>query len=272
MGNLAGHTILLTGASGGIGSAMAQELSRQQATVMLVGRAAESLESTRQRITAVGGNAITVVADLLNPADRERLAVMASELPSGLQGLVHCAGINEFALLEGQGESAIEAQLSVNLLAPVLLTRAVLPALHKAGNATVLFVGSTFGTIGYPGYTVYCASKAGLRGFSEALRRELADSPICILYFAPRATRTAINPPQVEAMNQALGNAMDLPEAVAQAAVKHYLAGKPAQCYFGWPEKLFARINQIMPAIVDNAIGKQLAIIKQYASRQGKGS
>jgi short-subunit dehydrogenase len=142
----------------------------------------------------------------------------------------------------------------------------LLPLLQKEQGARILNMGSTFGSIGYPGYSAYCASKFGLRGFTEALRRELSDSDIRVLYFAPRATATKLNSENVIALNKELGNAMDLPDIVAAQVEKMFISGGPHQVFWGWPEKLFARINQCIPMLVDNALQKQLPAIKKYAT------
>ena len=125
-------------------------------------------------------------------------------------------------------------------------------------------VGSTFGAIGYPGFAAYCASKFALRGFSEALRRELADTNVRVLYFAPRATRTPMNAPSVVAMNDELGVAMDDPEKVA-AELLQVIRHEQEERYLGWPERLFVRLNGLLPRVVDQALRKQLPIIQRFA-------
>lgn len=261
---LQGKTILVTGASGGIGSAVAEEMARQGAHVLLVGRDASMLEKVQARIAEHGGSAQVLVADLLVPDDRRRVVEVCLALPGGLYGLVNNAGVNHFAWLEDQTETLLQSQLHLNLVVPILLVRALLPALRKEKCARIFNIGSTFGNIGYPGYTAYCASKFGLRGFSEALRRELAQTDTRVLYFAPRATNTTLNPEHVVALNQELGNVMDAPDAVAQQAVSVFIKGAPYQYVVGWPESLFARINAVLPRLVDKALGKQLATIKKY--------
>lgn len=127
-----------------------------------------------------------------------------------------------------------------------------------------------FGTIGFPGFSAYSASKFGLRGFAEALRRELADSGIRVLHLAPRATRTAINSDAVVAMNAALGAAMDAPQQVA-AQIVQALRDEAPERALGWPEKFFARLNRLLPGLVDRALRKQLPTVKRFAAAQGEG-
>lgn len=128
-----------------------------------------------------------------------------------------------------------------------------------------------FGSIGFAANSVYCASKFGLRGFSEALRRELSDSNIHVHYFAPRATRTPFNSEAVNDLNRALGNAADEPAAVARQIVQCLQADK-LEFVIGWPEKFFARLNALLPRVVDRALRPKLAIIREFASRSNSVS
>ena len=124
-------------------------------------------------------------------------------------------------------------------------------------------VGSTFGSIGFPCHAAYCASKFGLRGFTESLIREYAHSPVNFYYLAPRATQTSINSDAVVSMNRALGNQMDPPERVADALVAQ-LEGNKSRWFIGFPEKVFARINGVLPGIVDRALIKKLPVIQRF--------
>jgi len=151
----------------------------------------------------------------------------------------------------------------VNLRSAMLVARHFVPRFRKAGMGGLVFVGSTFGSIGFPGYTAYCASKFGLRGFTEALRRELADTPVQVVYVAPRATATAMNPEPVNELNRALGNAMDAPETVA-AQILQAMEKDERRRFLGWPEKLFVVINGILPKMVDKAMLKQLPVIRRF--------
>ena len=146
-----------------------------------------------------------------------------------------------------------------------------LPLLRAQPRALVVNVGSTYGSIGYPGYATYCASKFALRGFSEALRRELADTQVNVMYAAPRATRTAMNSTAATALNQALKVGMDDPADVARAVLKA-VQSERSELYLGWPEKLFVRINGMLPGVVDRALRKQLPVIRRYLASHSKES
>jgi short-subunit dehydrogenase len=257
--HLTRYRALLTGASGGIGREIAVALAPRCDDLLLVGRNAARLAETA---AAAGPVARTLVADLATPQGRDAVA-----LP-GMNLLINNAGAGEFAWLEDQSDAALERIVETNVLAPMQLTRRLLPELRRAPEAWIVNVGSIMGYLGYPGHAAYCASKFALRGFSEALRRELADSTVRVLYLAPRATRTAMNGAGVRALNAELGVAMDEPMTVAKellALLEHPVRER----LLGMPERLFARLNQVLPGLVDRALLRQLSTIRRHASNEG---
>lgn len=261
---LAGKTFVLTGASGGIGHAIAHRLSRAGIHLVLVGRNKNALDILARELPSPS---TPVTADLTTTTGIQTVREACQALPHGVDGLINNAGTSLFALFDTQRADEMEQQIRTNLLAPMHLTHALLPLLMNQGEARIVNIGSTFGSIGYPGFTSYCASKFGLRGFSESLGRELSDTRIRVQYLAPRATQTAINSDAVNQLNQTLGNQSDPPERVADALLALLQARNITQRFIGFPEKLFARINQLLPSLVDNALKKQLATIKSFARR-----
>lgn len=253
------YRAVLTGAGGGIGSAIARRLAPLADSLILVGRQPAPLAALRAEL---GSHVQAVCGDLTAPTTLAAIE-QAARASGGLNLLVNNAGISQFHSFETQSPEAIRAMLDTNLLAPMLLTRQLLPLLHQAPSAQVVNIGSVFGMLGYPGFAAYGASKAGLKGFSQALRRELSDSSVEVRYFVPRATRTAINSAEVNAMNSALGTAEDSPETVA-AAFADFLAGSAWQTTMGRKERFFVLVNRLLPALPDDAIRKQLSTIRQY--------
>ncbi len=188
--------------------------------------------------------------------------------PEGIGLLVNCAGVNDFGLFEEQSQDAIEDTIRINLISPMLICQDLLPLLHRHGKAQIVNIGSTFGSIGYPGFSAYCASKFGLRGFTESLRRELADTGVQVSYIAPRATQTDLNSDKIVAMNNELGTAMDKPSVVADEVMGVIDRRSPLDKYMGWPEKLFVKINALLPALVDSSLRKQLPVIRRFARHE----
>jgi short-subunit dehydrogenase len=255
---------LVTGGGGGIGAAIAAELLARGASVLLVDRDATALASAAARLSPYGDRVQTLVADLTSAADRQRIRAGAAAWRGGVNVLINNAGVNHFQMFADQPPAQLDLAIAINLLAPMHLCQELLPLLQRQREACILNTGSVFGAIGYPGYAVYSASKFAVRGFTEALRRELADTNVSVRYVAPRATRTGINTSAVERMNAELGVAMDPPERVA-TAVCDMLAGGRVEAVLGWPEKFFARVNGLLPRVVDGALRRQLPVIRRYA-------
>lgn len=253
--------LLLTGASGGIGQAIARELDKTGVRLLLTGRNKEKLETLQQSLS---GDHQLVIADINTPEGRDAIVERCQQVK--LKLFVNASGILDFQLYEQQDNHCIESMMATNLLSPMLLCQSLIPILKEHQQAAIINIGSIFGSIGHPGFTAYCASKFGLRGFTEALQRELADGPIKVSYLAPRATKTNLNSSAVSELNEALGNTTDSPEQVARE-VMHILSDNQKQRYMGWPEKLFVRLNGLFPGIVHGALVKKLPIIRQYAQR-----
>jgi short-subunit dehydrogenase len=258
------YRAVLTGASGGLGRAFAAALGPACDELLLVGRDPTRLA---RAAVAAGPGARVLVADLATASGRDGVLDAA---PERVNLLINNAGAGDFAWLGTQDDAALEQIVQANVLAPMQLAARLLPRLSRAPEAWIVNVGSILGYLGYPGHAAYSASKFALRGFSEALRRELADGPVRVLYFAPRAARTPMNAAALCALNDELGVAMDEPAAVAAALVR-LLERPAAERLLGMPEKLFARINQLMPRLLDRALARQLPVIRRHLPAYPKG-
>jgi short-subunit dehydrogenase len=252
--------VLLTGASGGIGSEVGRQLLKNKATVYAVSRNENKLVNL---FSSPNEKPIFIEADITTQAGRNKILETLNASNIKINVLINCAGSNQFAPITDMTEQEVIQQINTNLVAPILLIKALLPALSKQNKAKIINVGSSFDSIGFPGFSVYSAAKFGLRGFSESLRRELSDSNIEISLVSPRATNTEMNSPKVQQMNQKLKVKTDGTEHVAKV-ILNAIQSSSLEKYIGWPEKLFTRINRIFPSLVDGAISKQLPIIKQY--------
>lgn len=252
--------IVLTGATGGLGEALAARLHAAGARLLLTGRNAEQLA----RLGALAGDGSRVLqAELTTAEGIESVAQAAREF--GANALINNAGIGGFGLLADQRPERIDDILATNLTAPIQLTRAMLPGLLAQPEAAVVNVGSAFGSIPFAGFAAYSAAKTGLRGFSQALRRELADSSVRVIHVAPRAIDTPLNSPAVVALNRALGNASDSPGKVA-ARIVQMLEHDTPYALIGFPERLFAWLNGVAPRLVDLGLRAKLVVIKQHAA------
>ena len=257
--------LLITGASSGIGAAVARRFAREGYRLVLAARRFDRLTDLADEIRVQGGEALPVAADLSQVGDVQRLVQVTLDQYHQVDLLFNNAGFGRLDWLEGLDPlQDVQAQIQVNLLGLIWMAQAVLPHMIERRSGHIINMGSLAGWIGTPTYSIYAATKFGVRGFTEALRRELADTNVTVRYVAPRATRTGINTSAVERMNAELGVAMDPPELVAKA-VCDMLAGSRVEAVLGWPEKFFARVNGILPRVVDGALRKQLPVIRRYA-------
>jgi len=266
--NIKNSTVLLIGATGGIGRKITEALWRSGAGLILVGRNESGLEHLCSVLPCGQGKHLqTVAADISTAAGRNRIVNAVEASPHGIDVVINCAGINYFSVFDELDQASIQALIDINLTAPLQLIRLLIPKLMDRKHAQILNVGSTFGSIGFAGFSVYCATKFALRGFSEALGRELADTPVRVSYVAPRATVTELNTSDICAMNRELGVAMDNPEKVADKILETLQSGR-TQVFIGWPERFFVKLNSLFPQLVDLALRKNLPVIKRYASHK----
>lgn len=233
---LKGKHVVLTGGQGGIGSLLAARLKAQGAKLTLIARQAGE---------------DTLVADLsdtdsLNQAGRH-LAQCEVDI------LINLAGLMYFGHMQDQSPDHLAVMIRVNLEAPIRLSQAVLPGMLKRGTGQIVNIGSVFGALAFPHFSVYSATKAGLKGFSEGIRREYAGTGIGVTYIAPRAVNTPMNSGAIAELHTKTKTVSDPPEKVADMIVQAILRDRK-NVTIGFPESLFVRINALCPAIIDNAL------------------
>jgi short-subunit dehydrogenase len=257
------YSILLTGAAGGIGSVIAESFAGSGARLLLTDLNNAALNELAHRLRQQHAVDVEIVAaDLSSATGRQQIAAAAQVFRANV--LINSAGYNRFGLLTDISDTDVERIFSINVLSPILLCKALLPWLTSQESAHIVNIGSTFGSLGYAGFASYSASKFALRGFSEALRRELADTGVQVHYLAPRAVRTAFNEDAVNRMNSALGVAMDAPDVIP-GAIAHMLKRGQSEHYIGRPERFFVKLNALFHKVVDKGLSGQLATIQLHA-------
>jgi 3-oxoacyl-[acyl-carrier protein] reductase len=182
MFDLTGKTALITGASGGIGEAVARALHGQGATVVLHGTRAEKLQALQNEL---GARAFALTANL---ADREAVAGLidaAAALAGPIAILVNNAGITRDGLLMRMKDEDWDTVLEVNMTATMSLCRAAMRSMMKARFGRIISISSVVGVTGNPGQTNYAASKAGMIGFSKSLAAEVASRGMTVNVVAP---------------------------------------------------------------------------------------
>src|SRR5476651_695547 len=184
--DLHGRRILITGASSGIGKALAQQLAPLGAKLILAARSEDKLKALADSLPG----AVAVPADITNDADRQRLFDRAVEVFGGLDILINNAGIASWAHFADSTEAILRQIMEVNFFAPAELIRKAIPILVNGTQPAVVNVSSMCGRRAMPAWSEYSASKYALCGLTEALRGELSRFDIDVLLMVPGLTRS----------------------------------------------------------------------------------
>lgn len=201
MFQLSGKTALITGASGGIGSAIAKNLSQQGAHVVLHGTRAGRLEELASEI---GSNVSVVTANLSDRAAVGSLVAEAAKATGAIDILVNNAGITRDNLFMRMKDEEWDEVLEVNLTSSMLLCRSAIRAMMKARWGRIISISSIVGVTGNPGQTNYAASKAGMIGFSKSLAAEVASRGITVNIVAPGFIETPMTDELADEQKQKL--------------------------------------------------------------------
>jgi short-subunit dehydrogenase len=245
--------VLITGGTSGIGLETAEAMGAKGAVVFVVGRRSESLRSALDQLRQSGVAAEGVQADISTPDGRAQALDGVLAVFGGLDILVNNAGGVRAGRLERLGESDIRAMVEVDLVAPILLTQAALPALRSSGEGLVVNVSSGIALVGMPFYAVYAAVKAGVAHFGEALRRELLGEGVGVLAVYPGATDTPMM--STSRAGPELGVMREPPEAVAAAIVDAIEHDALDVVRGGEARRQLIALNQSDPAAVDDRLG-----------------
>lgn len=189
--SLKGKVVLITGASSGFGEDAARLFAREGASVVLAARRVERMQAEVARIQALGGEAMATPVDVANPADIENMIKSVIENYSRIDILFNNAGFGRLDWLENLHPGRdIETQIAVNLSGLIEVTRAVLPIMIAQRSGHIINMSSVAGWLAAPMYTVYAATKFGVRGFTDALRREVASYGIQVSGIYPGPAET----------------------------------------------------------------------------------
>ena len=196
--NLKGKVALITGASRGLGRAMAASLARAGADVVLVSRNLAGLKETARLVRACGARAFTHQADVTNEAQIARLGRFVAKETGGPHILINNAGINIRKPLVEFSSREWRRVLDTNLTSVFLLCRCFVPRMKSRGYGRIINMTSTMSHVAIAGRTAYCASKAGLLGLIRALALELAPEKITVNGISPGPFATEMNAPLME--------------------------------------------------------------------------
>lgn len=229
---LNGKTVYITGGTGGIGAPLVTMLKEAGALVSVYSR-------DKQGDLALNIDALCKLLDKNTP-----------------DILINMAGFNDFNYAEDQDYEAIH---KLNLLVPMKLCQAVLPSMKERNSGQIINIGSMTALIPLPHLTGYASAKAGLKAFTDALRRELSGTAIKVTHIVPRAVRTNMNTGTRAEINERTNVHHDDPVKVAARILKA-IENEEREVRFGWPERFFAFLNAVFPRIIDQGLQKNRKI------------
>jgi len=271
---LSGTTVVITGATSGIGRETAREFARAGSKVVLAGRRRERLEELAEEINSAGGDALPVPADVADQAQVDNLIAKAIERFGRIDVLVNNAGVAISARFQEMPLDDFRRLMDVNFWGAVYACRATVPQMRKqGGGGVILNISSIFGKRGMPFETAYCASKFALAGFSESLRVELMSEGIDVCTIFPGAVETEI----FDAAANSTG--FELPEYIPRFPARQMARLIVQTARFPQPEVVAALDAQAIniaktfaPALVDFALGWSVPFIEgiQRGRQSGK--
>lgn len=212
-----GKTVVVTGASSGVGADVAKLFAEEGARVVLAARTAAALESVAKEI---GEQALAVPTDVADPDAARELLRRAAEPGDHIDVLVNNAAVNHRGPVEKTEPDALAQIVDVNLKGPIVLTRLALPYLRRSGQGAIVNVASIAGQIPLPEEATYSATKFGLRGFSFALAEELRGSGVTVSVVSPGPIETGFITDDLDNVPDIVfSQPMSSPEEVAQAVL-----------------------------------------------------
>ena len=254
--SLADRRLLITGASSGIGRALALELAAHRTHLLLVARRAEPLEQLASEALSLGASSAQLLAgDVTDPQFRCEIFQLCSQNWEGLDVLINNAGISAHGRFAENTEATLRRIMEVNFFAATELTRLALPLLRSGNDPIVVNCGSILGHRGLPRNCEYCASKFALRGWTESIRPELLREGIELLLVSPGSTDT-------EFFDQLISQTGKIPwdqskkisaQQVAQQTV-HAIRSRRREIFPNWRGRALVLLNRLCPRLVDRVL------------------
>lgn len=250
------RSILVTGASSGIGRAVALEFARRRNRLVLTARRADRLQLLTEEVRTLGSEALFVAGDVTDPALRVELLARAKDEFGGVDMLINNAGLGGIGTFASADEARLRQIMEVNFFAPVELTRAALPMLRRSDDGVVVNVGSVLGHCATPKKSEYCASKFAMHGLTDALRIELAKEGIDVILVSPSTTSSEFFDQAMRSTGTAATNKNPMsPEQVAKHLVRAVERGR-REVILSLGGKLLVWADRLMPGVVSRLLGR----------------
>lgn len=255
-----GRTVLVVGASGGLGQGFARAFAAAGATVLLAARRAESLDALADECHAAAVYALDVTSD----AQVEAVAAQIGREHPNLEIVVNATGCDVRKAFVAHTADDIARTLAVNLGGAMGITRAFLPLMQRKHDGYIVHVGGfADGRLAFPYYAADFASRAGLRGFVDALNREIGATGVTIGYFSPSPADTDAERPLHELWRR-MGQRIVSVEQVAAALLDAAAHRRRVAVMGGWTTRLFGHVNAVFPGIAE------ALLINSYRARMAE--
>jgi short-subunit dehydrogenase len=247
---LGGQRVLLTGASGGIGAALARRLAGDGARLLITARRQDRLQQMAHELRNLGGRVCYCTGDITDLTTRQRLIQLAQQRWGGLDVLINNAGRGAVGPFADASQERLRQIMEVNFFAPAELIRAALPLLRLGNTPLIVNIGSVLGHVAMPKKSEYCASKFALRGLSDALRAELRHEGIDVLLVSPNTTRSEFFDVLLEKQGEVAENPWSAsPEHVARRIVRAMRRGRK-QVILSVAGRSLIRLDRFCPFVV----------------------
>jgi len=246
---LEGKTVIVTGASSGIGAATAKALGSVGASVVVSGRDEQRLAESASAVEEAGGKAAVAVAELTNYEEAEGVVDAALEAFGSLHGIVHSASIFDPQPLESTSPESLEVQWRANVGAPLFMTKKAVP--HLQPGSSVVLISSTTGTVGFPGCSAYSSTKGGVIALGRGLAVELAPKGIRINTVVPGYVMTPMLTPQLDAID----------------GYEDWIVANTPQTRIAGPEELATNIVFMLSGLSDYVHGATLVVDGGWVAR-----
>lgn len=256
---ITGLRVLVTGASQGIGRALALEAAQRGAKVLAAARSDELLAELGLEASQAGQPLLTVTADVTNPEGRQRMVEAARGSLGGLDVLINNAGLGASGHFIEADPERLRRIFDVNFFGMAETTRVLLPLLRQGRTPAILNICSIAGRVGIPARSEYSASKFAVQGFSEALRAELARFGIDVLVVNPGLVQTNFSKNMLEAkakMELDLTQGMTA-RRVAELTLDALAKGK-REVTLTWKGRLLVLVNRLFPWLVALVAGRRV--------------
>ena len=267
--DLVGKRVIVTGASQGIGYAIAVAAARQKCKVVAAARSLDLLESLCSEVRKFGGEIVPVVADVADPAGRDAMRNAAVSNYGGLDILINNAGGGATGHFMEVSQEALRQIFEVDVFGAAELIRLCLPELRKGVRPLIVNVSSVLGKRGFPGRSFYSASKFALHGLSDAIRAELCREGIEVLVVSPGLTKTNFSKNMIERVSRmSMDHARGMTaEQVAAATMKAIIADQ-SDITLTTGGRLLVLVNRFFPGLIERIAARRVR--KMFAEERAK--